>query len=170
VTADGLSHVFAVNVLAPYLLTVLVEMPSRLIYMSSGMHRGGNPDLGDLQWEHRRWSGAQAYSDSKLYVAALAAAVARHRPGVLSNAVNPGWVATKMGGPDAPDDLALGSVTQAWLAVSEDAGAVVSGEFFFHQRPCATHPSVHDPRLQETLLARCAAISGVALFGSKGVG
>jgi hypothetical protein len=75
-----------------------------------------------------------------------------------------------MGGPDAPDDLALGSVTQAWLAVSEDAGAVVSGEFFFHQRPCATHPSVHDPRLQETLLARCAAISGVALFGSKGVG
>jgi len=53
VTSDGLSHVFAVNVLAPYLLTAGIEMPSRLIYLSSGMHRGGSPRLDDLQWEHR---------------------------------------------------------------------------------------------------------------------
>ena len=79
VTADGLSHVFAINVLAPYVLTAQVEMPSRLIYLSSGMHRGGSPSLDDLQWAHRRWNGSQAYSDSKLFVAALAAAVARHR-------------------------------------------------------------------------------------------
>jgi len=119
-TSDGMSHVFAVNVLAPYLLTSEIEMPRRLVYLSSGMHRGGNARLDDLQWERRRWSGPQAYSDSKLFVAVLAAAVARRYPDVLSNAVDPGWVATKMGGPGAPDDLAQGSVTQAWLAVSDD--------------------------------------------------
>ena len=164
VTADGLCHVFAVNVLAPYLLTAKIEMPSRLIYLSSGMHRGGNPSLDDLQWERRRWSGSQAYSDSKLLVAVLAAAVAAHRPEVSSNAVDPGWVATKMGGPGAPDDLEQGSVTQAWLAVSDDARAKVSGSLFYHQKPTKAHPSMHDRGLQTDLLAACAALSGVTLF------
>ena len=163
VTSDGLSHVFAVNVLAPYLLTAGIEMPSRLIYLSSGMHRGGSPRLDDLQWEHRRWNGSQAYSDSKLFVAVLAAAVARHRGDVLSNAVDPGWVATKMGGPGAPDDLSLGSATQAWLAVAEDAEALVSGAFFYHQRLSEPHVSMHDIRLQDELLAVCAGICGVSL-------
>ena len=162
-TSDGLSHVFAINVLAPYLLTAGMEMPSRLVYLSSGMHRGGNPRLDDLQWEHRRWNGSQAYSDSKLFVAVLAAAVARHRPDVLSNAVDPGWVATKMGGPGAPDDLSLGSATQAWLAVSDDAEALVSGAFFYHQRLCEPHVSAHDRRLQDDLLAVCSGICGVTL-------
>lgn len=165
VTPDGLSHVFAVNVLAPYLLTVEIEMPRRLVYLSSGMHRGGNPHLGDLQWEHRRWNGAEAYSDSKLFIAVLAAAVGRRRPDVLSNAVDPGWVATKMGGPGAPDDLSLGSVTQAWLAVSDDTDALVSGAFFYHQRPCEPSVSMHDRRLQDELLALCAGICGVGLPG-----
>jgi NAD(P)-dependent dehydrogenase (short-subunit alcohol dehydrogenase family) len=165
-TADGLSHVFAINVLAPYLLTAEIEMPSRLVYLSSGMHRGGNPNLDDLQWAHRRWSGSQAYSDSKLFVAVLAAAVAAHRPEVLSNAVDPGWVPTKMGGPGAPDDLGEGSVTQAWLAVSDDPRAKVSGSYFYHQHAGQPHRSMHDRKLQEDLLAACAALSGVSLFGA----
>jgi NAD(P)-dependent dehydrogenase (short-subunit alcohol dehydrogenase family) len=65
-TVDGLEHVFAVNVLAPYLLTALIRAPRRLIYLSSGMHRGGEPDLSDLQWRSRRWNGSQAYANSKL--------------------------------------------------------------------------------------------------------
>ena len=101
-TGDGLEHVFVINVLAPYLLTALIAPPARLVYLSSGMHRGGDPDLSDLQWARRRWNGAQAYSDSKLFDTVLAFAVARRWPGVLSNAVEPGWVATKMGGPGAP--------------------------------------------------------------------
>ncbi len=76
-TVDGLSHVFAINVLAPYLLTALITPPSRLVYLSSGMHRGGNPDLDDLQWAGRRWNGSQAYADSKLFDVVLAFAVAR---------------------------------------------------------------------------------------------
>jgi NAD(P)-dependent dehydrogenase (short-subunit alcohol dehydrogenase family) len=160
-TADGLSAVFAVNVLAPYLLTAAMAEPARLVYLSSGMHRGGDPDLSDLQWRRRRWNGSQAYADSKLLDAVLAAAVARHRPAVLSNAVDPGWVPTRMGGPGAPGDLGQGAVTQAWLAVSDDAAARVSGGYFFHQRPAATHPAVHDERVQDGLLAACAELSGV---------
>ena len=166
VTPDGLSHVFAINVLAPYLLTALVEVPGRLVYLSSGMHRGGEAHLDDLQWEHRRWSGSQAYSDSKLFVAVLAAAVARLRGDVLSNAMDPGWVATKMGGPGAPDDLALGSDTQAWLAVSDDAEALVSGAFLYHRRLVRPHASMHDPGFQEELLGACAGICGVSLPGT----
>ncbi|MGO9964880.1 MAG: SDR family NAD(P)-dependent oxidoreductase [Acidimicrobiales bacterium] len=166
VTPDGLSHVFAVNVLAPYLLTALIEMPKRLIYLSSGMHLGGQARLEDLQWEHRRWSGSQAYSDSKLFVAVFAAALERLRGGVISNAVDPGWVATKMGGPGAPDDLALGSDTQAWLAVSDDAEALVSGAFFYHRRLLRPHASMHDPGFQEALLDACAGICGVSLPGA----
>ena len=62
-------------------------------------------DLKDLAWENRPWQGQQAYSDSKLHDVLLAFAVARRWPDVFSNALEPGWVATKMGGPGAPDDL-----------------------------------------------------------------
>ena len=48
-TEDGLEHVFVINVLAPFLLTALVERPDRLIYLSSGMHQSGDPDFADLQ-------------------------------------------------------------------------------------------------------------------------
>lgn len=163
VTADGLCHVFAVNVLAPYLLTALIEVPHRLVYMSSGMHLSGNPSLEDLQWEHHRWNGIQAYSDSKLFDAVLAAAVARRRPDVLSNAVDPGWVRTKMGGPGAPGDLSLGPATQAWLAVSEDRTALVSGSYFHHQHRARTHPAVQDHEVQDALLAVCEGLTGVSL-------
>ena len=64
----------------------------------------------------------------------LAFAFARRWPRVLSNALEPGWVPTKMGGKEAPDDLDEGYRTQVWLAVSEDKAAKVTGEYFFHMR------------------------------------
>ena len=154
---------FAVNVLAPYLLTALMARPGRLVYLSSGMHRGGNSDLADLQWVGRHWNGSQAYSDSKLYDVVLAFAVARLWPGVLSNALEPGWVATRMGGPAAPDDMSQAPVTQAWLAVSDDPAATVTGRYFYHQRPRPTHPAASSPSVQDQLLAACAELSGVEL-------
>jgi NAD(P)-dependent dehydrogenase (short-subunit alcohol dehydrogenase family) len=162
-TVDGLCEVFAVNVLAPYLLTALMTRPDRLVYLSSGMHRGGDADLDDLQWTHRAWNGAQAYSDSKLFDVVLAFAVARRWPAVLSNALEPGWVPTKMGGPGAPDDLSLAPVTQAWLAVSDDPEATVTGSYFFHQRPREVNPAAHVVAVQEGLLERCAQLTGVPL-------
>jgi len=159
-TVDGIEHIFAINVLAPFLLTALIEQPTRLVYLSSGMHRGGDPDLTDLQWKRRRWSGPQAYSDSKLFDVVLAFALARRWPAVRSNAVDPGWVATKMGGRGAPDDLDLGTETQVWLAVSQDPAAMVSGAYFFHKRRQDTHPAAHDVTIQDGLLAACEALTG----------
>jgi NAD(P)-dependent dehydrogenase (short-subunit alcohol dehydrogenase family) len=160
-TVDGLSHVFAINVLAPYLLTALMTKPDRLVYLSSGMHQGGSSDLGDLQWTARSWRGAQAYSDSKLLDVVLAFAVARRWPTVLSNAVDPGWVQTKMGGPGASDDLDLGPRTQVWLAVSDDPKALVSGCYFYHQRPSRANSAAQDHAVQDELLARCGDLTGV---------
>ena len=162
-TADGLPHVFAVNTLAPYILTALIQKPKRLVYLSSGLHQQGDGTLQDLSWEKRPWQGTQAYSDSKLHDALLAFAVARRWPQVQSNALEPGWVATRMGGPHAPDDLAAAPKTQVWLAVSDEAAAQVSGEYFYHLKPRAPQPVVYDESVQEHLLDACAKLSGVRL-------
>ena len=162
-TEDGLPRVFAVNVLSFYVLTALVERPKRLVYMSSGMHRGADSSMEDVEWTKRRWRGAAAYAESKLCDVLLAFAVARRWPKVLSNAVDPGWVPTRMGGPGAPDDLDDGSRTQAWLAVSDDPAALVSGRYFHHLRPRDPDPACHDVSRQEKLLEICARLSGVAL-------
>jgi NAD(P)-dependent dehydrogenase (short-subunit alcohol dehydrogenase family) len=162
-TSDGHPRVLAVNVLAPYLLTALIERPGRLIYLSSGMHRDGDPTLRELDWTTRRWNGMQAYCDSKLHVTALSAAIARRWPGVLANAVDPGWVPTRMGGPHAPDDLTLGHVTQVWLATSDDPAATVTGRYWHHQRPQTPAPAVDDPRFQQALLNELAHLTGVDL-------
>ncbi len=166
-TVDGLQHIFAINVVAPYLLTALVARPRRLVYLSSGMHRGGDPGLTDLQWRRRPWNGSQAYSDSKLHDVILAFAVARLWPEVRSNAVDPGWVPTKMGGAGAPDDLAGGVETQVWLAASEDPDAAVSGRCFHHLRQRATHPAASDVGVQEGFLRACREITGVELTGAE---
>jgi NAD(P)-dependent dehydrogenase (short-subunit alcohol dehydrogenase family) len=162
-TTDGLSRVFAVNVVAPYLLTALVERPDRLVYMSSGMHLGGSADLDDPQWEKRSWNGWQAYSDSKLHDLILALALARRWPGAIVNAVNPGWVPTRMGGPGAPDDLEQGAITQAWLAVGDDPEALKSGRYMHHQKPAQMNPVAHREEVQERLLEYLRGITGVAI-------
>src|SRR5713101_54663 len=162
-TVDGLEHIFAINVLAPYLLTALMKSPQRLVYLSSGMHYGGAPDFTDLQWNRRRWNGSQAYSDSKLFDAVLAFAIARRWPEVRSNAVDPGWVATKMGGRGAPDDLDLGSETQAWLAVSQDPAAMVSGVYFFHKTPQKIHAAARNVTIQDRLLSACEELTGTPM-------
>jgi NAD(P)-dependent dehydrogenase (short-subunit alcohol dehydrogenase family) len=163
-TQEGHASILAVNTLAPYMLTALIERPRRLVYLSSGMHRGGAASLRDIDWIKRRWNSSQAYSDSKLYVTALAFAVARCWPDVLSNAVDPGWVATKMGGPGAPDDFEKGYLTQTWLAVSDDPAAMVSGRYWHHRRQQAPAKEASDARFQDELSAKLAELTGVSLF------
>ncbi len=162
-TEDGLAQVFAVNTLAPYILTALIQRPQRLAYVSSELHRGGDAGLDDLGWEHRPWRGHQAYSDTKLHDVLLAFAVARRWRNVRSNALEPGWVATKMGGAHATGDLDAGHRTQAWLATSEDPAAAVTGQYFYHMRLRKPNAAVHDADRQEKLLAECERLSGVAL-------
>jgi NAD(P)-dependent dehydrogenase (short-subunit alcohol dehydrogenase family) len=162
-TPEGHAKVLAVNTLAPYMLTELIERPDRLIYLSSSMHYGGEATLRDLDWTERRWDTNQAYSDSKLFVTALAFALARRWPKTLSNAVDPGWVPTKMGGAGAPDDLAEGHRTQAWLAVSNDPAAKVSGAYWHHRKQ--RKPAAHalDTGFQDRLIAKLAELTGVKL-------
>ena len=161
-TEDGLEHVFVINVLAPFLLTALVERPDRLIYLSSGMHQSGDPDFADLQWEQRRWNSAQAYADSKLLDAALALIVAGRWPEVSANAVEPGWVATKMGGAGAPDDMAQAPLTQVWLAVDSET-AHITGGYFYHRRPRRPALLAQDSEIHQLLLEACSSLTGVEL-------
>jgi NAD(P)-dependent dehydrogenase (short-subunit alcohol dehydrogenase family) len=154
-------NVLAVNVVAPYLLTALIHRPGRLVYLSSGMHRGGRASLSGMDWSGHRTTGS--YSDSKLFVTTLAAAVARMWTDVFSNAVDPGWVPTKMGGPGAPDDLRLGHLTQEWLATSDDPEARTSGGYWHHQRRAEPAPSVHDQRFQDQLLEDLARFTATRL-------
>ncbi|MDR7084953.1 NAD(P)-dependent dehydrogenase (short-subunit alcohol dehydrogenase family) [Arthrobacter ginsengisoli] len=163
-TPEGHSRTLAVNVLAPYILTALIERPGRLIYVSSGMHRGAGNNLRDIDWTERRWNASAAYSESKLHVSALSAAVARHWPTVLSNSVDPGWVPTRMGGASAPDDLAMGHDTQGWLAVSNDGAALVSGKYWHHRRQRNPAPEVTDNDFQDRLIDKLAELTGIPLF------
>ncbi|UFS63058.1 SDR family NAD(P)-dependent oxidoreductase [Sulfurimonas sp. HSL-3221] len=146
--------IFAVNVLAPYILTALIEPPKRLVYIGSNMHTQGSADIHALSPE----TGV-TYSDSKLLVLMLAKAVARRWPGVHANTVDPGWVPTKMGGKGAPDDLQEGARTQVWLASGGDAA--VSGRYFFHMEEASYASKTDDAVAQEALLARCEALSGI---------
>jgi NAD(P)-dependent dehydrogenase (short-subunit alcohol dehydrogenase family) len=162
-TEPGVPSIFTVNVLAPFILTALIERPDRLVYVSSGMHHTVRPRMDDLLWTKRSWSGISAYAESKLCDVLLAFAVARRWEDIKSNALEPGWVPTKMGGPSAPDDLHQGCVTQAWLATSEDELARLTGRYFYHQSPRVPNRIADDVGTQEELLAECHRISGVFL-------
>jgi NAD(P)-dependent dehydrogenase (short-subunit alcohol dehydrogenase family) len=151
-TADGITQIFAVNVVAPYLLTALIEQPKRFVYLSSDMHASGDGSLNDLQWERRSWNGYQAYSDTKLHDLVLSMYVARRWPHVLANALNPGWIPTRLGGKNATGNFNDGVRTQVWLAVSEEASATVSGIYFDHHRPQACEPAACTLEVQERLI------------------
>lgn len=152
------AQIVHVNTLAPYVLTCLMEKPRRLIYLSSGMHLSGTPNLDALQSA----AGKITYSDSKLHNVILAKAVARKFPTLYSNAVNPGWVPTKMGGRGAPDDLTQGFETQVWLAVSNDREALVSGRYFFHKKESRSVPEAGDNHIQDKFLEACEKKTGVS--------
>ena len=148
------SAIFTVNVLAPYILTALIAKPKRLVYIGSNMHTQGSVDMHALSPE----TGV-TYSDSKLLVLMLALAAARQWPDVCVNTVDPGWVPTKMGGPGASDDLQAGAETQVWLASGDDAA--FSGKYLFHMKEASHASAADDKAVQEQLLTRCEAITGV---------
>ena len=164
-TSEGHAVTIAVNLLAPYMLTALMERPDRLIYISSGLHRGGGDGaLNDIDWTERAWDAGGAYAESKLYVTALAFTLARRWPKVLSNAVDPGWVRTKMGGASAPVDIATGARTQTWLAGSGNPAAKVSGRYWHHMRQEESAPAAMDAGVQDRLIGKLKELTGVDLF------
>jgi NAD(P)-dependent dehydrogenase (short-subunit alcohol dehydrogenase family) len=162
-TPEGHATILAVNTLAPYMLTALIERPSRLIYLSSSEHYGGEGPLHDVDWTKRRWDAAQAYAESKLYLVALALALARRWPEMLSNAVDPGWARTRMGGPSAPVDIDTGQRTQSWLAASNESAARVSGRYWHNLRQQQPAREAMDVDFQDRLIAQLRELTNVAL-------
>ncbi|WP_336921615.1 SDR family NAD(P)-dependent oxidoreductase [Aquipuribacter sp. SD81] len=164
-TDDGLERIFQVNVVAPYLLTALVPAPARLVYLASGTQSRGELLLDDLQHDpaRRAWDGMQAYSDSKLADVVLALAVARRWPYVVSNAVDPGWIRTRMGGASASGEPAEGADTPVWLATSQEPDATLSGRYLHRRRALEPNPAARDEAVQEGLLETLAELTGTGL-------
>lgn len=162
-TADGLETIFHVNVVAPYLLTALMPIPARLVYLTSGLEADGTWEPDDLQWTSREWHGMKAYSDSKLHDLMLAFEVAALHPESIVNGVDPGWIKTDLGGPQAPDPVDLGAETQVWLATSDDALATASGRYVKRREVHVPNPATADADARAALLAELARITGVTL-------
>jgi Dehydrogenases with different specificities (related to short-chain alcohol dehydrogenases) len=161
---EGLPVLFAVNILAPYILTCLMHKPKRLIDISSGMHLQGDPDFGKLPGQTHNGHGHITCSDIKLHDLILFMAVALKRPGVYANAIDPGWVPTKMGGAGAPDSLEKGFQTHVWLAASNDREACVRSYYFHHKRRAHHLPAANDTAVQEKFLSIREQLTSLRLF------
>lgn len=145
---------FAVNTLAPYVLTCLMDKPKRAIYVSSEMHRSGSPRLESLE--------GSGYSDTKLHNIMLAKAFARRWPDVQSNAADPGWVPTKMGGHGAPGDIQASVACFSMLALGEGGAEGATGKYFRPDLKATSCAKVADDEaLQDGLLKKLTEKSGV---------
>lgn len=162
-TDDGLETIFQVNTVAPYLMTCLMPLAPRMVYLTSGLEADGVFDVEDLNWERREWDGMQAYSDSKLFDSMLAVELASRHPDLRINAVDPGWIQTQMGGPNAPDALEEGAETQVWLMTSTDPAAQGNGQYLKRREAIAPNPAVHDSLQRAELVSVLENITGERL-------
>ncbi|KAK3062760.1 hypothetical protein LTS18_003412 [Coniosporium uncinatum] len=162
-TEDGFPSLFAVNTIAPYMLTCLMERPKRLVYISSMLHTGGDANLKDIDWKQRGesgWNDMQAYSDSKLHNIMLAFGMARKLSNVKSNSLDPGWVATKMGGAGASGDIQAAVDTYVMLA---EGKTDASGKHFYMTKEKSPVPAAEDKSKQDDLLSMLKDITGCSL-------
>ncbi|KAF2258408.1 NAD(P)-binding protein [Lojkania enalia] len=163
-TPEGIPALAAVNTVAPYVLTTLVNRPKRLVFLSSQMHASGATSLSDPFWQQRgeaKWNDLTAYCESKFHNVLFAKAFAKRWPDCYVNALDPGWVATKMGGASAPGDPEAAIQTYVILAEGEEEGAKVSGKYFRPWKKMGGEISeCENQGLQEKLLKACAEFSG----------
>ncbi|KAL4913902.1 hypothetical protein BDW62DRAFT_220478 [Aspergillus aurantiobrunneus] len=161
ITADNISAVFAVNTLAPYILTCRMKRPtSRLLYMSSDSHYGGDESLRNATQSH-------SYGNSKLHDVMLANAFARRwGEEIQVVSMHPGWVRTKMGGSMAPGgtDKPAKALAQ-WAAGQGSLASLKSGTFFTTRGEESAHPGAANVNKQEELLRICKEVSGVSIPG-----
>ena len=104
------------------------------------MHVSGDDSLHDLDWTTRRWNGTQAYCDSKLFVTALALAVARRWPNTSATRSIPAGYPPEWAAPPPATTSNKGHLTQTWLAVSGSPDATRSGQVWHHHRPAPPSP------------------------------
>jgi len=165
-TREGWPRILAINTLSPYILTCLLKpTPTRLVFVSSGLHRGSDTSCRDVTWAQRgegAFSDSQAYADTKLHAVLMAAAFARKWPAVQSNSLDPGWVPTKMGGSGATGDT--NAAIDTYVLLSEGTGAAegVSGKYWFSSKVTAPKKEADDVAVQQNLMRQLEEITGVA--------
>lgn len=162
-TSDELESIFQINVVAPYMLTGLMSLAPRMIYLTSGLEADGRWTPRDLQWTQRDWNPMQAYSDSKLHDSMLSFELAERHPELAVNVVDPGWIKTQLGGPDAWDPVEAGAETQVWLATSDDEAASASGQYVKRREVLVPNPVTRDAHARAELMAELERITGVTL-------
>ena len=190
VTADGLEHTFAVNHLAPFLLThllldrLIASAPARIVTVSSGAQSMGRIDFDDLQGE-RSFSGQRAYNQSKLANVMFTYELARRLAGtgVTATVLHPGVVRTAFGTEDparwqrvflplvrpflkTPDE---GAQTSVYLASSPEVDGV-TGRYFANRKPTNSSRASDDTRAQARLWQISADLSGLTTARSTGDG
>ncbi len=155
-SAQGHELAFAVNALAPHLLTALLHerVRERLVFLGSGMVGSGRVDPDDLGTPR---SSRRAYADSKALDVVLALGWARRLPHLRVGAVDPGWVRTKLASPGAPGDVEDGGARVARAAAGAWAGGYTAGS-----RPARTPRALEDPGLQDRVLTAMDRLAGVA--------
>jgi NAD(P)-dependent dehydrogenase (short-subunit alcohol dehydrogenase family) len=163
-TEDGIPALVAVNTLAPYILTCLMNKPRRLIFVSSQLHQNGNTSLNDLTWQQRgeaEWgNGGQGYADSKLHNIMFGFAFARYY-GIPTASVDPGWVKTKMGGPSAMDDMDAAVETFALVCTGEGEVGKKDTGHWYQGRERGYREEANDVEIQEKLLKILEEVTGV---------
>ncbi len=182
-TVDGLDMVFAVNQLAPFLLTNLLldvlkaSAPARVVNVSSDSHEANYLQLDDLQSE-KQYRPMRAYGQSKLALVLFTYELARRLEGtgVTANCLHPGFVATNIAQRDMPRIVRLlvkpiflfgispeqGARTSIYLASSPDVEGV-TGKYFVKSVPRQSAPLTHDESLQHKLWQVCAVMTGLTL-------
>jgi retinol dehydrogenase-14 len=180
-TADGLERTFALNHLAPFLLTNLLldrlkaSGPARVVTVASGAHAMGRIDFDDLQGQ-RSYSGSRAYNQSKLANVLFTYELARHLGAstVTANALHPGVVRTSFGAddPGAVQRLlvpflrpfmkspAQGAATSIHLASSPDLEGV-TGRYFANSRPRRSSNASYDEAVAARLWQVSADLVGL---------
>ena len=180
VTADGLEHTFALNHLAPFLLTNLLldrltaSAPARIVTVSSGAQGRGRIDFDDLQGK-RNYSGQRAYSQSKLANVMFTYELARRLEGtgVTANVLHPGVVHTHFGAEDQAHFAILirmagpfmktpaqGAVTPVYLASSPEVEGV-TGRYFVNRKPKASAKTAYDTTAAARLWQVSADLAGL---------
>ncbi|WP_297083181.1 SDR family NAD(P)-dependent oxidoreductase [uncultured Demequina sp.] len=167
-TVDGHEQMLQINVIGPYLLTCLMPLSARMVFIGSDAHRQGEVRLDDLEWRARAWEGdpwpgLPAYSDSKLLFQMWVFEFAARVPEAAINVVHPGWVQTAMGGPNAAIPVAEGADTPVWMATADDPLALGSGAFVHRRAAEHVHPASVDPAQRAAVVARLEDITGEAL-------
>lgn len=180
-TVDGLDMVFAVNQLAPFLLTNLLldvikaSAPARIVNVSSGSHEANYLKLDDLQSENY-YRPMRAYGQSKLALVLFTYELARRLEGtgVTANCLHPGFVATNIAQRGLPSIVRLlakpiflfgtspeeGAKTSLYLASSPDVEGV-TGKYFVKSVPRQSAPLTHDVALQHKLWQVCEVMTGL---------